>query len=61
MIKHKDLIIALANSAKIECYCNMWRDWMPLEEMRDSALQTFLGFKSDPDWSFRIVQENNEN
>lgn len=49
-------IEAYAKGMKIECHCAGWTDWMPLEEMRDSALRAFLEIESDPEWSFRVKE-----
>lgn len=49
------LIIAYAQGKVIECKCRGWQEWMPLTDMRDSALRTFFGMETDTDWSFRIA------
>lgn len=55
-MRNAELIKAYAEGKEIECFCAGWIDWMPLKEMRDSALRSFMGIEYDPEWSFRIKE-----
>lgn len=59
MLKNAELIKAYSEGKIIECFTYGWVEWIPLLEMRDSALRAFLevGTKSgDEDWQFRIKE-----